>query len=50
MGPIRMYTTTWCGDCRAAKRFLRERNVPFEEINVEESAEAEGLGAGAATH
>lgn len=33
--PIRMYTTTWCGDCRRAKSFLRERGVTFEEINIE---------------
>ncbi len=33
---IKMYTTTWCPDCRRAKAFLNERNIPFEEINVEE--------------
>lgn len=36
MANIKMYTTTWCGDCRNAKRFLNERGVPFDEINIEE--------------
>ena len=34
---IKMYTTTWCGDCRNAKRFLNQRNIAFEEINIEET-------------
>lgn len=33
---IKMYTTTWCGDCRHAKRFMQANNVEFEEINIEE--------------
>lgn len=32
---IKMYTTRWCGDCRHAKRFLDERGVAYEEIDVE---------------
>ena len=36
MPKIRMYTTTSCSDCRAAKRFLAENGIPFEEINIEE--------------
>ena len=43
MPHIKMYTTSWCPDCRAAKNFLRERNVGFEEINIEEEAEAEEI-------
>ena len=30
-----MYTTTWCGDCRNAKRFLDERGIAYEEIDIE---------------
>jgi mycoredoxin len=37
MANIKMYTTQWCGDCRSAKRFLKERGVVFEEINIEEA-------------
>lgn len=32
-----MYTTTWCDDCRRAKRFLDSWRVPHEEINIEET-------------
>jgi mycoredoxin len=35
MPQIKIYTTSSCGDCRAAKRFLGERNIPYEEINIE---------------
>jgi mycoredoxin len=34
---VRMYTTKWCGDCRRAKWFLKERQVSFEEIYVEDT-------------
>jgi mycoredoxin len=36
MANIKMYTTTWCSDCRHAKRFLDGRGIPYEEINIEE--------------
>ena len=32
---IRMYTTRWCGDCFRAKWFLNQRQISFEEINIE---------------
>ena len=35
-----MYTTERCGDCRAAKRFLLERGIEFEEINIEQDGAA----------
>lgn len=37
MANIKMYTTTWCGDCRNAKRFLKEQGISYEEINIEQS-------------
>ena len=36
MKSIKMYTTTWCGDCRNAKRFLTEQGLVFDEVNIEE--------------
>ena len=36
MAQIKLYTTSWCGDCRAAKRFLNEKNIAYEEVNIEE--------------
>lgn len=43
MATITIYTTPWCGDCRRAKQFLKERGVAFDEVNVDESEEAEQL-------
>lgn len=34
---VRIYTTTWCPDCRRTKQFLAARRIPFEEINIEET-------------
>ena len=33
---IKIYSTDWCPSCDYAKRFLKEKNIPFEEINIEE--------------
>jgi mycoredoxin len=32
---IVIYTTSWCHDCRAAKRFLDEKGIAYEEIDIE---------------
>ena len=37
---IRMYSTSWCPDCRRARKFLQQRNLPFEEIDIEKHPEA----------
>lgn len=31
-----MYTTTWCPDCHAAKRALKQKGFEYEEINIEQ--------------
>jgi mycoredoxin len=36
MPQIKIYTTSSCSDCRAAKRFLGEQNIQYEEINIED--------------
>jgi mycoredoxin len=40
---VKMYTTNWCPDCRRAKHFLNERGIELEEINIDESPDAEDL-------
>jgi len=30
---VRIYTTSWCGYCQAAKAILKVRGVAFEEID-----------------
>ena len=43
MATIRMYCAPWCGDCRAAERYLDERGVAYEPVNIEEHPEAAEL-------
>ena len=40
---IIIYTTPWCGDCKAAKRFLGERGIAYEEVDIEQRPEAAGI-------
>ncbi len=35
-----MYTAEWCSDCRSAKRYLGEKGIPFEEVDIERHPEA----------
>jgi mycoredoxin len=37
---IVVYTTPWCRDCKAAKRFLEERGITYEEVDIERRPEA----------
>ena len=32
---LKVYSASWCRDCREAKRFLAKHNIPFEEIDIE---------------
>jgi mycoredoxin len=43
MAMAKMYTTGWCPDCRRAKKFLAERGITVEEINIDESQDDEDL-------
>ena len=40
---IVIYTTPWCADCRAAKKFLQAKGLAYEEIDIEKSPEAAGI-------
>ncbi len=33
---LTVYTAPWCRDCREAKRFLAEHNIPYDEIDIEQ--------------
>jgi len=37
---IRMYSTPWCADCRTAKRFLKSREIPFEEVDIDKDEQS----------
>jgi len=43
MAELTIFCTPWCGDCRRAKNFLRERGVAFREVNIDETPGAEEL-------
>jgi glutaredoxin len=43
MADVTIYGTKWCGDCRRAKQFLRERGVEFREVNIDDAPDAEEL-------
>jgi len=34
---VTVYSAFWCPDCRTAKRFLQEHNIPFTEIDIEKT-------------
>ena len=38
--PIKVYSTSWCGDCRATKMALDKKGIAYQEINIEEHPEA----------
>ncbi len=33
---LTVYTAPWCRDCREAKRFLAQHNIPYSEIDIEQ--------------
>ena len=37
---VKMYATTWCGDCRMAKRWFDARGIAYDYINIEEDESA----------
>jgi mycoredoxin len=44
-GKITVYGTTWCGDCVRARRFLDERLIPYEWVDIVKNAEAQDFVA-----
>lgn len=40
---IVLYATSWCSDCRRAKRVFAALNVPYREVDIEENEEAAAL-------
>jgi glutaredoxin 3 len=34
MRTVTIYSTTWCPYCNAAKRFLTQKGVPWEEVDL----------------
>jgi glutaredoxin len=32
---LKFYTSSWCRDCRQAKKFLEQHHIPYTEIDIE---------------
>lgn len=37
--PVKMLATAWCGYCAKARAYMNSRGIPFEELDVEKSAQ-----------
>ena len=35
-----LYATEWCGYCKATRRFLDEKGIPFKEFDIDKDATA----------
>lgn len=40
LGPVTVYTTARCGDCKVAKATLDRAGVEYQEIDIDEDARA----------
>ena len=40
---IKVYATTWCGDCKMALKVLDERQVAYQYIDIDREPEAAKL-------
>ncbi len=38
---IRIYGSTWCGDCHRSKRLLDKHHIPYEWVDVENDDKAQ---------
>jgi mycoredoxin len=38
-----IYTTSWCPDCWAAKKFLLSKKLPYKGIDIEKNPNAAGI-------
>jgi mycoredoxin len=43
MEGVTVYSTKWCPDCWRTKKFMRERGVEFQEVNIEDDPESEEI-------
>jgi len=37
---VQMYGVSWCGDCRAARQFLKSHGIEFTEVDIDRDREA----------
>ncbi len=37
---LQVFSTSWCGPCKALKIFLKDNNIAFQERDIEQDKEA----------
>ena len=37
---ITVYGASWCGPCQAAKKYLNDRDIPYDYVDIDENPEA----------
>lgn len=42
-GQLTVYSSAWCPDCRRAKRVLEEAQAEFDEVDIDQDAQAESM-------
>jgi mycoredoxin len=42
-GGVVVYSSSWCPDCRRAKRVLEEAEAPFAEVDIDQDQAAEAM-------
>ena len=40
---LTVYSASWCRDCREAKKFLTKHNIPYTEVDIEQTPGAAEL-------
>lgn len=40
---IIVYATSWCGDCRRAKKFLDDHGIAYETVDIDQNADGEAF-------
>jgi glutaredoxin len=41
---VKIYSTDWCGFCKAEKRFLTDHHIAYDDVNIEaEPHEADAM-------
>ncbi len=40
---LTLYSASWCRDCREAKKFLSKHNIPYTEVDIENTPGAADL-------
>ncbi len=40
---IVMYSTSWCPDCKRAKKFLDKNNVPYIDVDVDDDEQGKAF-------